>query len=96
MIQKLTFFLAALVSALVIAAGLAVAGLSPTAPAAAPATVSAVEAPADPAAATGAAATPVVQVDTIYVAPQPTPQEIVVKEASTKQHDDDENEGEDD
>lgn len=90
--QRIAIFAASLATALVVAAGLAIAGMAPsTAPAEAPV------AAADTVETTGAAATPVVQVDTIYLAPQPSPQEIVIKQTSAKHGDDEgEHEGEDD
>lgn len=89
--QRIAIFAASLATALVVAAGLAIAGFGPSAaPVAAP--VAADGVPVDAA----AAATPIVQVDTIYVAPQPTPQEIVVKQASVTRGDEGEQEGEDD
>ncbi len=74
MIQRLALFAASLAAAAVLAVGLALAGVGrPGGPDAASAPVT------QPAAATAVApAEPAVQVDTVYVAPQPSPQEITV------------------
>lgn len=91
MANRIALASASLAAALVLAGGLALAGFGPAAPAtdmqAADATVDGSNAGADPAAdaSTGATAdqasadpatTPQVQVDTIYVLPQPTPAAI--------------------
>ena len=71
MVHRVAIFAASLVAAGALFLGLVVAGF-------APATVPAGAQPASvPAAATESPA-PVVQVDTVYVAPQPTPQDVVV------------------
>ncbi len=70
MVHRVAIFAASLVAAVALFVGLVVAGFAPAAPfGAQPASV--------PAAATESPA-PVVQVDTVYVAPQPTPQDVVV------------------
>ncbi|HYN48065.1 MAG TPA: hypothetical protein VER83_04315 [Candidatus Nanopelagicales bacterium] len=92
MLNKIALLVASLTAALVIAGGLALAGFGAPSPAADMQAVDAVVVPADAAVPADAGAP--VQVDTIYLAPQPTPEEITVtqvKEAS--HHDDDEDEG---
>ena len=91
MLKKIALAAASLTAALVIAGGLALAGFGAPSPAA---DMQAVDAAAPAGAAVPADAGAPVQVDTIYLAPQPTPEEITVtqvKEAS--HHDDDEDEG---
>jgi hypothetical protein len=91
MIHRVALFVASLVAAVGLAIGLAIAGL---APAAAPIAAEPVSAPV--VASTDAPA-PIVQVDTVYVAPQATPQDVVVtKTVTATQHGDDGNEGSDD
>lgn len=95
MIHRVAIFAASLVVALGLAVGLVVAGL---APGSAPGTVQPVSAPVgateDPA--------PIVQVDTVYVAPRATPEDVVVTKVvgPARQDDDhgerDEHEGSDD
>ena len=79
MIQRVAIFAASLVAAAALAVGFAIAGL---APAAAPVAAEPVSAPV---AATADAPTPapVVQVDTVYVAPLATPQDVVVTKVVT-------------
>jgi hypothetical protein len=89
MIHRVAIFAASLVAAGALVVGLVIAGLAPTTvpvdaqPAAAP-VVAATDAPA-----------PIVQVDTVYVAPQATPQDIVVTK-TVKAAGGGENEGSDD
>jgi len=95
MLQRSLLLVASLAAALVLAAGLALAGFGPAAPG--PGT-QAVEPAADPAAATADASAPLeaVQVDTVYLTPAPTPEVIqreVVKTQSAH-HDDGEHERE--
>lgn len=92
MIKKLALAASSLTAALVIAGGLALAGFGAPAPAADMQVVDQAVAPADPAAPADVAAP--VQVDTIYLAPQPTPQEITVTQIKEAKHhsDDDEHE----
>lgn len=70
MINRIALFAASLVAALAVTVGLVIAGFAPQAPASAP--VSA------PVVASSEAPAPTVQVDTVYVAPKPTPQEITL------------------
>lgn len=93
MIHRVAIFAASLVAAVGLAVGLVVAGL---APAAAPVAAEPVSAPV--VAATDVPA-PIVQVDTVYVAPQATPKDIVVTRtaaAPNRGDDGNENEGSDD
>jgi hypothetical protein len=83
MINRVALFAASLVASGVLAAGLALAGFNPV-PAAAPT--------AQPAAATAAAPAPITQVDTVYVAPAPTPQQITIQQVVTTHSGDDGNE----
>jgi hypothetical protein len=77
MIHRFALFAASLAAALVIAGGLALAGLGPQQPATGVALVA--DAVADPAsAAAPAAPEPIVQVDTVYLTPPVAPQEITV------------------
>ena len=101
MIRKLAIIVSSLTAALVIAGGLALAGFGAPAPAADVQVVDQAVAPVD-------AATPIdpaapIQVDTIYLAPEPTPEEITVTQVKEASHHDDEDdegheggEGEDD
>ena len=75
MLQRVAIFAASLVAAATLALGFAIAGLAPT-----PVPVA-----VEPVAATADAPTPapVVQVDTVYVAPQATPQDVVVTNVVT-------------
>lgn len=90
MIHRLALFVASLVAALVLAVGLVAAGFAPG------------PRPADPGGAMPASSveaqpTPRVQVDTVYVAPQATPQDVTVtKVVGSSGHGDDAGEGEDD
>lgn len=91
MIKKIALIASSLTAALVIAGGLALAGFGAPAPAADMQVVDQAVAPVDASPPADAAAP--VQVDTIYLAPQPTPEEITVtqvKEAA--HHGDDEHE----
>lgn len=92
MLQKIALLVASLVATLVIAGGLALSGFGPAQPAAdAVQVVDAVAGPSD-----GAAPDPAIQVDTIYLTPQATPELIdvtQVKEASHRE-DEDSNDGE--
>ncbi len=85
MFNRLALFAASLVASGVIALGLALAGFSPV-PAA---TVPVIE----PAAATDVLPAPITQVDTVYVAPVPTPQQITIQQVVTTHNGDDGNEG---
>jgi len=78
MISRVAIFAASLVAALTLAVGLAVAGLAPGTGAAdvQPASDQVVAATDVPA--TSGAPSPTIQVDTIYVAPDPVPEEVVV------------------
>lgn len=96
MLKKIALLAASLTAALVIAGGLALAGFgAPAAPGTAGdmQVVDQVLAPVDAGAPVDAVAPePVVQVDTIYLAPQATPKEITVttiKEAKATSHGDD-------
>jgi hypothetical protein len=93
MINRIAIFAATLVAALALTVGLVLAGLAPGTGAADAQTVS------DPVVATTDA--PVVQTDIVYVAPDPTPQEVVVtkvenstKVTTTHHGDDGDDEGE--
>jgi hypothetical protein len=91
MIKKIALLASSLTAALVIAGGLALAGFGAPAPAADMQVVDQVL-PADAAATVDGAAP--VQVDTIYLAPQPTPEEITITQVKeAKHHDDDADEG---
>jgi hypothetical protein len=88
MISRVAIFAASLVAALTLAVGLAIAGLTPGTGAAdvQPASdqvVAATEVPAT-------APAPTIQVDTIYVAPDPVPEEVVVTKVEKAAHHDDE------
>ena len=86
MFNRVALFAASLVAAGVLALGLALAGFNPV-PAAAPAAL--------PAAATAEAPAPITQIDTVYVAPAGTPQQITIQKVVTTHHgDDDGNESE--
>lgn len=76
MLKKITLLAASLTAALTIAGGLALAGFGAPSPAADMQAVDQIVVPADVAVPADAAAP--VQVDTIYLAPQPTPEEITV------------------
>ena len=71
MIHRVAIFAASLVAAGALVVGLVIAGF---APASVPVGAQPVSAPV----ANTQAPVPVVQVDTVYVAPQPTPQDVVV------------------
>jgi len=93
MIHRVAIFAASLAAALGLAVGLVVAGLAPAAAPVAAAPVSA------PVVATTEAPAPVVQVDTVYVAPQATPQDVLVTRVVASRPsggDDGQNEGGDD
>ncbi|MDP2349586.1 MAG: hypothetical protein Q8M74_00315 [Chloroflexota bacterium] len=94
MINRVAIFAASIVAALALAAGLVIAGLGPGSGAADLQPVSA------PVVATTDAPAPLVQVDTVYVEPASTPQDIVVtkvvKAASHGDDDGNEDEGSDD
>jgi hypothetical protein len=86
-IHRIALFSASLVAALALAAGLALAGFGPG-------TDQAVAPVSDPVAATDQAPEPIVQVDTVYVAPEPTPEEIVVTEVrAASGHGDEDHDG---
>lgn len=92
MINRIALAVAAAAAALVLAVGLALAGFGPAAPVA---DSQAAEPLAEPAAATAGAPAPLeaVQVETVYLQPQATPEVIVnriVQAAPGRQHDDDE------
>jgi hypothetical protein len=95
MLKKFALLAASLTAALTIAGGLALAGFGAPSPASDMQVVDAVM-PADAAVPADAAAP--VQVDTIYLAPQPTPEEITVTRVKEASHhdDDDRDEHEDD
>ena len=94
MLHRIALITASVVAALVIAGGLALSGFGPQQPVAdAVQVVDAVAGPAD-----AAAPDATVQVDTIYLAPQATPETIdvtQVKEASRHGDEDDEDDGDD-
>ena len=95
MTNRIVLAAASATAALALAAGLALSGFGPgadqaTAPVSDPVVAATDQVPA-----------PVVQVDTVYVAPEPTPQEIVVTEVRAVagqdgEHEDGEHEGEGD
>jgi hypothetical protein len=94
MLQRTLLLIASLAAALVLAAGLALAGFGPASPGSG---AQAVDPVAEPAAATADTGAPLeaVQVDTVYLKPAPTPEVIVTKVVQTKAaHHDDENEHE--
>jgi hypothetical protein len=82
MIHRIALLAASAAAALVLAIGLAVTGFGPADPTAGGQAVD----QADPATATAdlPAPTEQVQVDTVYVAPQPTPETIVTKVVKVK------------
>ena len=84
MLKKIALAASSLTAALVIAGGLALAGFGAPAPAADMQVVDQAVAPIDTAAPASAVAP--VQVDTIYLAPQPTPQEITVTQVKEAKH----------
>jgi len=92
MIHRLAIFAATLVAAAGLAVGLVIAGLAPaTAPVAAE--------PASAPLATTEVPPPVVQVDTVYLTPKATPEDVVVTKIVTASRNGDgenENEGSDD
>ena len=108
MISRVAIFAASLVAALTLVVGLTIAGLAPGTGAADVQPVSDQLAAATDAPATTDAPAPTIQVDTIYVAPDPVPEEVVVTKvekttkvvtASSRGGDEDgehESEGEDD
>jgi hypothetical protein len=73
MIQRLALFAASLAAALVIAGGLAVAGFGPDQTAAEPAVEQVASTPESPP----------VQVDTVYLTPQASPEQITVTKVKT-------------
>jgi hypothetical protein len=83
MLKKIALLAASLTAALALAGGLALAGFGAPSPAADMQAVDAVAVPVD--ATTPADAAPV-QVDTIYLAPQPTPAEITVTKIKEAKH----------
>jgi hypothetical protein len=90
MINRVAIFAASLVAALALAVGLFIAGIGPGSGAADLQPVS------DPVAVSTDSPAPVVQVDTVYVTPQATPQDVVVTQvvpAANHGDDDNENEG---
>jgi len=87
MTNRVALFAASLVASGVLAVGIAATGIFPVATPAAPA--------AEPVAATGAAPQPITQIDTVYVDPAPTPQQITIQQVVTSGHGDDGNEGDD-
>jgi hypothetical protein len=90
MIQRVAILAASLVAAAGLAVGAVVAGIAPDAPPVAAEPISA------PVVAATDAPQPLVQVDTVYVTPQATPEDVVViKTVSARpKGDDDENEHE--
>lgn len=89
MFNRAALLAASLTASAALAVGLALVGF---APAAAP--VAAQPAAAATGATTTDAPAPITQVDTVYVAPQPTPQQITIQKVVTSSHgDDDGNEG---
>lgn len=93
MIHRLAIFAATLVAAAGLAVGLVIAGLGPTT---APVAAEPVAAPV----ATTDVPAPAVQVDTVYLAPKATPEDVVVTKVVTASHrgedGEDEREGSDD
>jgi hypothetical protein len=85
MSSRVALFAASLVASAVLAVGLAITGFGPAAPAAIQ---------AQPAAATSAPA-PITQIDTVYVAPAPTPQQITIQKVVSAPGGDDGSEGND-
>ena len=84
--NRLALFAASLAASGVLAAGLAFVGMSPAPVPAADSTITVPVTDAPPA--------PITQIDTVYVAPQATPAEVVVtKVVPAKHHGDDGNEG---
>ena len=94
MIQRIALFAASLVAALGVTVGLVIAGLGPQAAVAVPV----VEPVAKPVVAMTDAPAPLVQVDTVYVAPAASPQEITVTKVvkAVGLGGENENEGQDD
>jgi len=91
MISRVALFAASIAASLTLAVGLALAGFAPSPPQADAAAAQPVVATAEP------AATPLVQVDTAFIAPQVKPAEVTVKKAvTTSGRVDDEGEGGDD
>ncbi len=91
MFNRLALFAASLAAAGVLAAGLAFVGLAPAPVPAADSTITIQATDAPPA--------PITQVDTVYIAPQATPAEVVVTQVVPAEHhgdDEDEHEGGDD
>jgi len=82
MSNRVALFAASLVASGVLAIGLAATGIFPVATPAAPGT--------DPVAAAAAAPEPITQIDTVYVDPAPTPQQITIQKEVTSGHGDDE------
>jgi hypothetical protein len=100
MLQRIIILVASAAAAAVLAVGIALAGFGPAAPAA---DTGVSEPVVEPAAATLDAGAPLeaVQVDTVYVAPAPTPEVVVKKVIRQKPAghgggEDDEHESEDD
>jgi hypothetical protein len=85
--NRLALFAASLAASGVLAAGLAFVGLSPAPVPAADSTVTAPVTDAPPA--------PITQIDTVYVAPQATPADIVVTKVVPATHHGDDGGGDD-
>jgi hypothetical protein len=95
MTSKLALLVASLTAALVLAAGLALTGFGPQSGPDAVQLAEPVAATAD-----APAPEPTIQVDTVYLAPRPTPQDVVVTKVrdvapATAERDDDETGGDD-
>lgn len=90
MLQRMLLLIASLAAALVLTVGMALAGFGPPVPGSA---TQAADPIAEPAAATADTSAPreAVQVDTVYLAPAPTPEVVVgevVTAGETHEHDD--------
>jgi len=83
MFNRVALLVASLAASLVLAVGLALAGFVPASPAPSAATA-ATAAATDPA--TAAPPAPITQIDTVYVAPQATPQQITIQKVVTTHH----------
>ena len=97
MFNRIALFAASIAAALVLAAGFALAGVSPQAPEAVAPVAATTDAPTDAPVPTQ----PQVQVDTVYLAPAVPPEEVVTKVVRTATaagggENDGENEGGDD
>ena len=89
MVHRIALFAASLAASALLVVGLALAGLAP-APASVPPVVAPIQ---DVSASTGAPSGPVVQVDTVYVAPPVKPVDVTItKVAKAALHGDDGNE----